>query len=74
MQIHLQVIQEQKQTYFEKKLTGIDDKTTEIDENDERCYDTPQIFLHQLFKLYEKGLVDDRNIRDQVFLMVSDAF
>lgn len=53
-------------------MAGIDDKTTEIDENDERCYDTPQIFLHQLFKLYEKGLIDDKNIRDQVFLMVDD--
>lgn len=70
---YFQVIQEQKRAYFEKKLSGIDEKTTEIDENDDECYDTPQIFLHQLFKLYEKGLIDDRNIRDQVFLMVGAA-
>lgn len=66
----MQVIQEQKRAYFERKSTGMDDKPTEIDENDEKYYDTPQIFLHQLFKLYEKGLIDDKNIRDQVFLMV----
>lgn len=68
--IFFQVIEEQKRAYFENKLAGMDDKTTEIDENDEKFYDTPQIFLHQLFKLYEKGLIDDKNIRDQVFLMV----
>lgn len=66
-----QVIQKQKQAYFDSKITGVDDKITEIDENDEQYYDSPQIFLHQLFKLYEKGLIDDKNIRDQVFLMVS---
>lgn len=31
---------------------------------------SPQIFVEQLFKLYDEGLIGDDNIRDQVFLMV----
>lgn len=65
----LQVIEQQKRAYFEENPIEDADKT-EIDENDDRSYDSPQIFLHQLFKLYRKGLIDDRNIRDQVYLMV----
>lgn len=47
------------------------DVNDEIDENDdEQFYKTPQIFLRQLFRLYSKGMIDEKNIRDQVYLMV----
>lgn len=65
------VIEEQKRAYFQEKSIEKVGSTSEIDENDDHFYDTPQIFLHQLFKLYKKGLVDDKNIRDQVYLMVN---
>lgn len=39
-------------------------------DDDDISYATPQTFLKQLFKLYDEGLVDYDNIRDQVFLMV----
>lgn len=66
-----QVIEQQKRAYFAENPIE-NSATAEIDENDERCYETPQIFIHQLFKLYRKGLVDDKNIRDQVYLMVRE--
>lgn len=62
----------QKRAYFDRRTLETDDKTAEIDENDERSYNKPQIFLYELFKLHEKGLVDDKNIRDHVLAMVSD--
>lgn len=65
------MIEEQKRAYFEENLTESMNSTSEIEENEDRCYETPQIFIHQLFKLYKKGLVDDKNIRDQVYLMVN---
>lgn len=66
-----QVIEEQKKIYFNEHPIGSKDTVDEIDENDnEKFYEKPQIFLHQLFRLYGKGLVDDKNIRDQVYLMV----
>lgn len=64
------MIEEQKRAYFEENVSESMNSTSEIEENEDRCYDTPQIFIHQLFKLYKKGLVDDKNIRDQVYLMV----
>lgn len=68
-----QVIEAQKEAYFRENPMGTADSTPEIDdEDDERCYESPQIFLRQLFKLYRKGLIDDKNIRDQVYLMVND--
>lgn len=30
----------------------------------------PQIFIDQLFRLYSKGLIDDKGIKDQVNLMI----
>lgn len=71
--IIFQVIEAQKVAYFRENPMGSADSTPEIDdEDDERCYQSPQIFLRQLFKLYRKGLIDDKNIRDQVYLMVND--
>lgn len=68
------MIEEQKQAYFRENPMGSADSALEIDEDDDRCYESPQIFLRQLFKLYNKGLIDDKNIRDQVYLMVTDFF
>lgn len=66
------MIEQQKQAYFKENPMGSVDSSPEIDdEDDDRCYDSPQIFLRQLFKLYNKGLIDDKNIRDQVYLMVN---
>lgn len=65
------MIEQKKQEYFRENPIGSADSSLEIDdENDDRCYESPQIFLRQLFKLYNKGLIDDKNIRDQVYLMV----
>lgn len=65
------VIEKQKEIYFSENPIGSHTITDEIDENDdEKFYETPQIFLRQLFRLYSKGLIDDKNIRDQIFLMV----
>lgn len=66
----LQVIEQQKRAYFAENPIGREDTTPEIDEDDDRCYESPQIFIRQLLKLYKKGLIDDKNIRDQVYLMV----
>lgn len=65
------MIEAKKQAYFTENPMGSADTTPEIEEDDDRSYESPQIFLHQLFKLYGKGLIDDKNIRDQVYLMVS---
>lgn len=64
------MIEEKKRAYFAENPIGSGDSTPEIGEDDDRCYESPQIFLRQLFKLYSKGLIDDKNIRDQVYLMV----
>lgn len=72
MEFQFQVIEKQKRAYFAENPMENDDTTPEIDEDDDRCYESPQIFLRQLFKLYKKGLVDDKNIRDQVYLMVKN--
>lgn len=66
------MIEAQKAAYFkEKSMNGKDHENNEIAEDDAtEHYESPQIFVRQLFKLYDKGLVDDQNIRDQVFLMV----
>lgn len=64
------MIEEQKEAYFKENPMDTVDTTPEIDEDDDRVYESPQIFIRQLFKLYKKGLVDDKNIRDQVYLMI----
>lgn len=48
-----------------------DDSHQEIeDENDENFYKTPQIFIDQLLRLHNKGIIDDKAIKDQVNLML----
>lgn len=46
------------------------EKSNKNDDDDDVTYTSPQTFVQQLFKLYDEGLIDDANIRDQVFLMV----
>ncbi|KAJ6644468.1 Cytochrome P450 4c21 [Pseudolycoriella hygida] len=38
--------------------------------DDDGNHKTPQIFIEQMFQLYEKGLVDDKMMEDQVALMI----
>lgn len=73
-----QVIEAQKQARKQTDSTNNGPRpgkqsNANADEDDDNgiSYSTPQTFVKQLFKLYDEGLVDDENMRDQVFLMVN---
>jgi hypothetical protein len=38
--------------------------------NDNEIFKKPQIFIEELFQLYQKGLIDDEEINDEVALMI----
>lgn len=52
-------------------MNSKDNDADEIAEDDAtEHYESPQILIRQLFKLCNKGLIDEQNIRDEVFGMV----
>lgn len=66
--LSFQIIEARKIEYFKNNPqkfdgTGGDD---DLDMDD----GSPQIFIDQLFRLYSKGMVNDKNIKDHVNLMI----
>lgn len=60
-----QIIKSKKEEFFARPEKD-QDKVADENEN----FKTPQIFIEQLFRLYKKGLVDDKMIKDQVNLLI----
>lgn len=69
-EFHFQMIAKKKEEFLKTNQSGKADSTPEIGEDDDRDYETPQIFINELFKLQQKGMMDDKEMRDEVFLMV----
>lgn len=65
-----QVIDSRKIEYF--KNNPMTEDQTENDEKMEEveAFETPQIFIDQLFRLHSKGIIDDKAIKDQVNLAI----
>lgn len=71
MQFH-QIIDQKKEEYFKENPTHLPGDTIDVDANDEdgASFDTPQIFINKLFRLYGRRGIDDKGICDQVNLMI----
>lgn len=69
-----QIIDAKKLEYFTRNPLKLNDqaKEQETDEDGDtgHSYETPQIFIEQLFGLYSNGTIDDKSIKDQVNLMI----
>lgn len=64
----MQLIAARKIEYFKKNAKTL---TSNGGGDDLECDDgSPQIFIDQLFRLYSKGMIDDKSIKDQVNLMI----
>lgn len=65
-----QVINARKVKYFENHPTTVERDESDESPDDQESYATPQIFIDKLLRLYSKGLIDDKAIKDQVNLMI----
>lgn len=63
----LQIIEARKIEYFKNNPKRLESTAVDEPKKDDG---SPQIFIDQLFRLYSKGMIDDKSIKDQVNLMI----
>lgn len=65
--IFRQIIDQKKEEYFKENPPHLPEDSADGNDEDGPGYDTPQIFINKLFRLYGS---DDKGIRDQVNMMI----
>lgn len=48
----------------------VDNNNLDLDDDDDKQFETPQIFIERLIKLRNRGIITDQEIRDQVHLII----
>lgn len=54
-----------KQKEFQKSKLN-----STLSHSDDEFFSTPQIFVNELLKMHESGLIDDRTLDDQILTMI----